>query len=344
MPRRILMSSSGIRFVDGSTNYIMGFTSTPPASTDFDRTRVNLGLYIHSGGTLRPSWEVYGSPWSYVVTTGVWDVRLTLHQSRRVIGFELQRVASYDDPLSTFSVPDWSGELTINFSGTHYVQINPYSAAAKVYDVWLGDPCGGGPILAPIDDAIVWEDWVGQQEVVIEAHATCRCGCSLQYRISDPRFMQCGDRRFCWLVEEGDAGEYHPVVYATDGTETDSVTVNVTVLRQCLGCVVRGYFSPMAAASEGAFAWRESGVLWNAGERGYLSGGLRPGSFREWYRERRGARRPAIAHRQVPALRCDKHEDRLHVHAAARERFRQPEDRLRGVRGSTGSVYPTGSC
>jgi hypothetical protein len=71
-------------------------------------------------------------------------------------------------------------------------------------------------------------------------------------------------------VEEGDAGEYHPVVYVTDGESVDSVAVNVTVLRHWR--LLRGYFAFMAAATDGPFAWHEKDVVWYPQEKGYLSG------------------------------------------------------------------------
>ena len=118
-------------FVKDSTNYILGFSATPPSSTNFDRTKVNLGLYLHSGGTLRPSWMISTTPWTYTLTTGVYDLRITLHRGRQAVGFDLQRVASYADPLSTFSAPDWSGEYQAAVGDTYYVQINPYRARRR---------------------------------------------------------------------------------------------------------------------------------------------------------------------------------------------------------------------
>ncbi len=267
-----------LQFIQDTTNYILGFTATPPSSTDFDRTKVNLGLYLHSSGTLRPSWMISTTPWAYTATSGVYDVRITLHRGRQAVGFDLERVASYADPLSAFSSPDWSGELPASVGSTNYAQINPYSSAAKVYDVWMGDHCGG-PVLRPIDDVIAWVQAYAYGSVVIEAHATCRCGCTLRYWMNDYRYWQSSDGVFTWDPGDGDAGEYHPVVYVTDGIAVDSVTVNVTVLRRCLGCVSRGYFSSMAADTAGSFAWHDRGVAWNPEEDGYLSGATPAG----WY-------------------------------------------------------------
>ena len=88
--------------------------------------------------------------------------------------------------------------------------------------------------------------------------------------------MQSSQGVFEWFVEEGDAGEYHPVVYVTDGTTTDSATVKVTVLRPR---IYYGYYASMASASDGALAWRENDVVWHSEEQGYLSGSAPAG----WY-------------------------------------------------------------
>jgi len=262
-----------VRFIQGSTTYIFGFTATPPSVTDFHRDKVDLGLYLRLEGGLRPSWSINSTPgtWTFTVPSGVVDVRITLHKGRQTVGFDLKNVASYSDPLSTFLAPDWSAEMPRPVGDTYYVQINPYNTAAKVYDVWLGAPCGD-VVLQSIDDVIVWEEmYAGQQPLVITAHATCRCGCELRYWMNDPRFVQETDGVFSWMMEEGATGEYHPVVYATDGISIDSVTVNVTVLRTCR-CVLRGYGASMATATDGSFPWHEQGVVWNTGENGYLSG------------------------------------------------------------------------
>ncbi len=331
-----------LQFVGGATNYIVGFASTPPASTDFDRTKVVLGLYLHSGGTLRPSWAVDTSPWAYTVPSGVVDVRITLHNGRQTVGFDLENVASYGDPLSTFSSPDWSAELSRPIGDTYYVQINPYSAAAKVYDVWLGAPCSD-VVLQSIDDVIGWEGTL--QPVVVEAHATCIFDCELRYWMSDSRFMQVSDGVFHWYAEEGAAGEYHPVVYVTDGVSADSVTVNVTVLRTCLGCVLRGYGASMASATDGSFPWHEQGVAWNTAENGYLSGAA-PASWHSGVVS--GAAFPTAPQRSmiVRFLRTGATNVKVgFTFTPPRENDFDSRKIDCGVYvDSTGSVYPTGSA
>jgi len=120
-----------------STNYIFGFTSMPPESSDFHYRNIDLGIYLHSSGTLRPSWDVDNSAyWSETIPVGIYDVKVALDRTAGTVSFWVQHVDSYASPLSDFSSPLWTAVETRPIAGSYNIQINPYSSYGRVYDVW----------------------------------------------------------------------------------------------------------------------------------------------------------------------------------------------------------------
>jgi hypothetical protein len=119
------------------TNYIFGFTSVPADSSDFHYGNIDLGIYVHSTGTIRPAWDVDNSGyWSTTIPQGYYDIRIELNRDANTVSYAIAGVGGYGDPLSDFASPLWSAEESRPIAGDYYIQINPYSLYGAVFDVW----------------------------------------------------------------------------------------------------------------------------------------------------------------------------------------------------------------
>jgi len=120
-----------------STNYIFGFTDVPAESSDFHYSNIDLGIYVHSTGTIRPTWNVNNSGyWSTTIPEGFYDVRVSLDRAAQTVSYAIGRVDNYTSPLSDFASPVWTAVESRPIAGDYHIQIDPYSSAGRVYDVW----------------------------------------------------------------------------------------------------------------------------------------------------------------------------------------------------------------
>ena len=141
-----------------STNYMLGFTSVPAESSDFHYRNIGLGIYVHSSGTLRPTWDVNNPGyWSTTIPEGFYDIKITLKRETNMVSFALARVDDYSSPLSDFVSPLWAAEESRPIAGDYHIQINPYNSSGRVYDVWCNSagaapPLITGPAISSIRD------------------------------------------------------------------------------------------------------------------------------------------------------------------------------------------------
>jgi len=123
-------------FTEDAVNFMCGFSLTPPESTDFFYNKIVHGLYIHSSGTMRYTWDtgtrIADSP---TLGNGVYDIRVELHAADGTVRIAVEQVADVFDPVSSFADPLWSSSVERTIAGNHYIQVNP-SNYARVYDVW----------------------------------------------------------------------------------------------------------------------------------------------------------------------------------------------------------------
>jgi len=126
---RIYRSASG--------NHIFGFTDTPPASSNYHYSNIDLGIYIHSTGSIRPSWDVNNSGyWNRVIPVGYYDIRIQMDGDSGTFAVDIQQLTNWDDPESDFESPIWSVVENRAIGGPYHIQINPYNTYSAVYDVW----------------------------------------------------------------------------------------------------------------------------------------------------------------------------------------------------------------
>ena len=121
-----------------SSNFIMGFTRTSPQVTDFHCDNVDAGVYVHSTGTLRPSWDVSNTLlWaSSLPSAGYYDLMVEIDGSAGTVSFAIESVSSFDSPLSDFVSPIWSATESRPLPEHAYLQVNPYNDKSGVFDVW----------------------------------------------------------------------------------------------------------------------------------------------------------------------------------------------------------------
>ncbi|MFA4947124.1 MAG: FlgD immunoglobulin-like domain containing protein [Candidatus Krumholzibacteriia bacterium] len=130
------------------TNYIFGFTNVPADSSDFHYSNIDLGIYVHSTGSIRPAWDVDNAGyWSTTIPEGYYDIRIKLNRDANTVSYAIVGVDSYSDPLSDFTSPLWSAEESRPIAGDYHIQINPYSIYGAVFDVW----CSSASVPVPPD-------------------------------------------------------------------------------------------------------------------------------------------------------------------------------------------------
>jgi hypothetical protein len=129
-----------------STNYMFGFTSVPAEESNFHYNNIGLGIYVHSTGTLRPTWDVNNSGyWAMTIPEGFYDIRIALNRAAQTVSYAVARVDNYTSPLSDFVSPLWAAMESRPIAGDYHIQIDPYSSYGRVYDVW----CSSAGALPP---------------------------------------------------------------------------------------------------------------------------------------------------------------------------------------------------
>jgi hypothetical protein len=120
-----------------STNYMLGFTSVPAELSDFHYSNIDLGIYVHSTGSIRPTWNVNNTGyWATTIPEGFYDIRIALDRAAQTASFAIERVDDYSSPLSDFASPLWAAVESRPIAGDYHIQIDPYSSYGRVYDVW----------------------------------------------------------------------------------------------------------------------------------------------------------------------------------------------------------------
>ena len=120
-----------------AANFMGGYTSVLPPDNDFHYSNIALGIYIHSTGTIRPTWDVNNaSYWSTTVVAGCYDVMIALNGSEGTVTLAIDDVAGWSSPPADFSSPVWSSVEHRPINGPYHIQINPYNTSSRIYDVW----------------------------------------------------------------------------------------------------------------------------------------------------------------------------------------------------------------
>ena len=149
-------------FRGSSTNYIFGFTSVPAASSDFHYSHIDLGIYVHSTGTIRPTWDVNNTGyWSMTIPEGFFDVRIALNRAAGTVSYAIAAV-SYGSSLSDFASPLWSAVESRPIAGGYHIQINPYNAYGGVFDAWCAT--ASAPVPPDLNPKIVSVGDVGNDQ------------------------------------------------------------------------------------------------------------------------------------------------------------------------------------
>jgi hypothetical protein len=124
-----------------------GFTSALPPANDFHYSNIDIGIYLHSTGTIRPTWDVNNaSYWSTTLSAGFYDIMIALDDSAGTVTLAIDDVADWYSPLSDFSWPVWSSVEQRPIGGPYHLQINPYNEGSRIYDVWAS---GSGTMPPP---------------------------------------------------------------------------------------------------------------------------------------------------------------------------------------------------
>ena len=212
-----------LRFYCGLTNHISGFTDNPPETNNHHYSNVDLGIYIHSTGTIRPSWDVNNAGyWNKTVPNGFYDVKIALNGAAGTVTIILDDVASYDAPLSDFSDPVWSTVENRPLSSAYHIQSNPYSPSSHVHDIWAkngkyGETTGGGST-APVTTYTENDPWVSADGSRLYMHVYFLPGAQL-IDIAYCDRVDCGDGTFTWSEPmlcdgnvNGPGAERHPVI------------------------------------------------------------------------------------------------------------------------------------
>jgi hypothetical protein len=130
-----------------STNYVFGFTSVPAELSDFHYSNIDLGIYVHSSGTLRPTWDIDNPGyWSETIPEGFYDIRMVLSRVTHTVSYAVARVDNYTSPLSDFASPLWTAEESRPVAGDYSIQIDPYNSSGRVYDVWCSTAAAPPPV------------------------------------------------------------------------------------------------------------------------------------------------------------------------------------------------------
>ncbi len=151
----------------GASNFMGGFTSVLPPTNDFHYNNIEIGVYLHSTGTIRPAWDVNNAGyWSTTLAAGFYDIKIELGDSEGTVMLAIDDVAGWSSPLSDFSAPVWSSVEHRTTGGPYHIQINPYNEGSRVYDVWASGTGSAPPPPPPPEAAphIIFVEDVGNDE------------------------------------------------------------------------------------------------------------------------------------------------------------------------------------
>jgi len=248
----------------GATNVMVGLRDNLPNPADpatFHYSNYRFCFYWNSGGAIRIySNGEFGAPLDTLQVSGWYDLRITLSGSSGKVNYALDSVPDIMAPRSNFASPEWAHSETRALPGSYHLQINPYSSACKISDVWSG--INAPPVISQIDDVIVF----AKQSAVIDVECADPDYDAITCSISDPRFSKSGCT-FSWDTELEDVGSYDVIISCMDGQYTVRDTVNVRV-----NLPLAHNHDPMISNENDCFDWIENGVVWNAMEGGFVAG------------------------------------------------------------------------
>jgi hypothetical protein len=142
-----------------AANFMGGYTSVLPPENNFHYSNIELGIYIHSTGSIRPTWDVNNtSYWSTTIPAGFYDVMITLDGSAGTVTLAIDAVAGWWSPLADFTSPEWTSVEHRPIGGPYHIQINPYNGSSRIYDVWsskemeLPPPPPPAPLILFVED------------------------------------------------------------------------------------------------------------------------------------------------------------------------------------------------
>jgi hypothetical protein len=150
----------------GTSNFMGGFTSLLPPENDFHYGNLEIGIYLHSTGSIRPVWDVNNSGyWSTTLSTGFYDIMIALADSGGTATLAIGDVADWSSPTADFSDPVWSSVEYRPIGGPYHIQINAYNTGSRVYDIWASG-AGSTPPPPPPDPEplILFVEDIGNDE------------------------------------------------------------------------------------------------------------------------------------------------------------------------------------
>lgn len=214
-----------------STDYMLGVTDTPSDATDFGSERIDVGIYLHSSGSIRPTWDCNNANyWDGSIPAGLYDIRISLDAEAGSAAFAIDDVPSIEAPLASFTDPVWSAVESRSVPAVCYMQINPYNSAARVYDVWrpgVAMPDAGGTLLDAFEVSETIDrirvEWTLVRCSSAAVFTVMRAAGSGNFdRISDPQIYRAG-LAFTFVdqsVVPGTAYRYRIDVEDEDGRKT----------------------------------------------------------------------------------------------------------------------------
>ncbi|UCF04383.1 MAG: T9SS type A sorting domain-containing protein [bacterium] len=246
----------------GTTNYMIGYTRQHPRDNTFHFSEIETGIYIHSSGSIRPSWDYDNEEyWPVSLAGGIYDLLIHLDSDHRTADFYIMQVSDPADTVPVFAEPVWSASVPRPLYSYYHVQINAREDACRLYDVWTIMNEEPVLVLVYLPGITVFEG----DTVTIEPRTMYTGAGLLLYSIDDPNFSWDG-ATFTWVTAPGDAGVYYPEVTVTDGTLSESQAVKVTVIGPS-----NLQHDPMADNTVPLFSWHEQDVTWHPEEYGYVS-------------------------------------------------------------------------
>ncbi|HSG26833.1 MAG TPA: Ig domain-containing protein, partial [Candidatus Krumholzibacterium sp.] len=254
--------------VASTSNYMVGFTSEDFEETDFHYDGLDAGVYVHSTGTVRPTWDVNNfAYWNKTLEEGIFDIRVMIDGGNNLFRADAEQVPGYDAPLSEFIEPDWSVIESRSIGGDYSVQVNPYNPAGQVYDLWIMSDITvtEGLRLDHIGDCIV----IAGDTLSIQLEASGNEPEDILTFSTDAGavlpsvFAFDGDTGlFEWSPAPEDAGSYEVTFSVTDGDTTDSETISITVL----GEEVLWY----DRCDSNERSWANNDIVWETDLDGYV--------------------------------------------------------------------------
>ncbi len=126
---------------------MFGLTDTIPPLNDHHYSNMAHYIYVNAGGSV-----TYGQGPTYDYTdlmltlpSGLYDLRIQLDYPAGKLKYDFAPVASIGSPVSDFNTLVGSGEVAVTLESSYYLQMNMYTTASKIFDVWTSPYLTPGP-------------------------------------------------------------------------------------------------------------------------------------------------------------------------------------------------------